>query len=70
MNAKAVAAIRAAYIPAFTSAAFKADATKILTYVPRPVGHERAEKVLAAITNMSPDDVAFIKATVDKHRPK
>ena len=68
MNKKAVAAIRAAYMAAFTSDAFKRDAKKILTYVPQPVGHVRAEKVIAGIANMSPANVAFIKAKVAMHR--
>ena len=70
MNKDAVAAIRAAYMPAFTSAAFKQEAKKVLTYVPRPVGHARASKVLAATANMAPADVAFIKAKVAQHRKK
>ena len=68
MNKKAIAAIRNAYIPAFTGDAFKKDAKKVLTYVPQPVGHMRAQKVIAGISNMSADNVAFIKAKVAKHR--
>ncbi len=70
MNKEAVAAIRKAYMPAFTSAAFKQEAKKVLTYVPRLVGHARAQKVLAATSNMTPENVAYVKAKVAKHRKK
>jgi hypothetical protein len=70
MNEEAIAAIRKAFMPAFTNEAFAQDAKKILTYVPRPVGYERAEKILGATANMSAEDVAFIKAKVAQHRKK
>ena len=70
MDEEAIAAIRKAFMPAFTNDAFKADAKKILTYVPRPVGHERAEKILGATANISPKDLEFIKAKVAQHRKK
>ena len=68
MNKQAVAAIRKAYMPAFTSAEFKREAKKILTYVPQPLGHARAQKVLESTSNISAEDLAFIKAKVAKHR--
>jgi putative tricarboxylic transport membrane protein len=68
MNKKAVAAIRKAFMPAFTNDSFKREAKKILTYVPRPVGYARAQKVLAANSNMAPANVAFIKAKVAELR--
>lgn len=70
MDEAAIAAIRKAFMPAFTNDAFKADANKTLTYVPRPVGHERAEKILGATADISPDNLDFIKAKVAQHRKK
>ncbi len=70
MNEEAIAAIRKAFMPAFTNDAFKEDAKKVLTYVPRPVGHERAEQILGATANISSDDLDFIKAKVAQHRKK
>lgn len=70
MNKEAVAAIRKAFMPAFTSEAFRKDAKKVLTYVPGAVPYTRAQKTLAATSTISPEVVSFIKAKIASHSKK
>ena len=67
MNKEAAAAFRKAYLPTLTSAAFVAEAKKVLTYAPEPVGYERADKILAETSSMPPEIVEFLKANIAKN---
>lgn len=70
MNKDAVAAFRKAFIPAMTSAAYKADAKKTAKYVPTGVPHQRATEVLGANKSTPPEVVKFLKEYVAKHSKK
>jgi hypothetical protein len=67
MNMEAAAAFRKAFLPTLTSAAFVAEAKKVLTYAPEPVGYERAGKILAETSSMPPEIVEFLKANIAKN---
>ncbi len=70
MDKKAAAAIRKAIVPAFTSAAYKAEATKVLSYAPEPVDWQRAEKILASASGASKEVATFLEAFVKKKQRK
>ncbi len=70
MNGDAVKAFRAAFIPAMTSAAYKADAKKTAKYVPTGIHHSRASEVLSANQATPPEVVKFLKGYVAKHSKK
>jgi len=67
MSKEATTAFRKAFMPAFTNEAFVAEAKKVLTYAPDPIGYERAVKVLGATSNISPQVVDFIKGNIAKN---
>lgn len=70
MDKQAVDAIRKAIVPAFTSAAFKAEAKKILSYAPEPVEWQRAEKILASASDTSKEVASFLEGFVKSKRRK
>ena len=70
MNKDATADFRKAFLPAMTSAAYKADALKTAKYVPMGVHHKRASEVLAANKATPPEVVQFLKDYVGKHSKK
>ena len=70
MNKDAVAAFRKAFLPAMTSAAFKADAIKTVKYVPGAADHRRATEVLSANKETPQEVVSFLKDYVAKHSKK
>lgn len=65
MNPEALAAIRAAIVPAFTAAEFKEEAMQMLSFVPDPVGYERAAAILASTADVSPEVLELIKAHIE-----
>ena len=67
MNKMAAAAFRKAFMPALSSAAYKKEATKILTYSPEPQTWQRTEKVLAATKKVPASVVSYLKAYIAKH---
>ena len=70
MNTEAATAFRKGFMPAMTSAAYKADAIKTVKYVPAPADHVRATEVLAANQATPPEIVEFLKSYVAKHSKK
>ncbi|MBL6958304.1 MAG: hypothetical protein ISR52_04935 [Rhodospirillales bacterium] len=71
MNKDAAAAFRKAFVPAMSSAAYKADALKTVKYVPAPADHKRAREVLSANKKTPPEVVKFLSDYVAKHsKPK
>ena len=70
MNEEAATAFRAAFMPAMTSAAYKADAMKTVKYVPAPADYKRATEVLSANQETPPEVVEFFKSYVAKHTKK
>ena len=67
MDPEAAEAFRAAIEPAMASAAFAAEATRILSYVPDAVGRERAAEILDATADVTPEVLAFIKAQIARN---
>ena len=67
MNPEAAAEIRAAIVPALTTAAFKEEALKMLSFVPEPVGYERAEQILESTADVSPEVLELIKAHIESN---
>ena len=67
MDPEAAATFRAAIAPAMASAAFAAEATRILSYVPDAVGQERAMQILDATADVTPEVQAFIKAQIARN---
>lgn len=67
MNKEAAAAFRKAFMPALSSAAYKAESKKRLTYSPEPHTWQSTEKVLAATKNVSPAVTAYLKSYIAKH---
>ena len=70
MDKSAADAIRKAIVPTFTSAAYLAEAKKVLTYAPEPVNWQRAEKILASASDTPKDVATFLEAFVKKHQKK
>ena len=67
MNPAAAAEIRAAIVPALTTDAFKEEALKMLSFVPEPVGYERAEQILESTADVSPEVLELIKAHIESN---
>jgi hypothetical protein len=67
MNPDAAAEIRAAIVPAFSTDAFREEALKLLSFVPGPVGYERAAQILASTANVSPEVLELIKAHIESN---
>ncbi len=69
-NKDALAALRKAFMPALTSAAYHAEATKILSYAPAPADHNRAVQVLRAPSKISKIVVKYFSDYVKAHSKK
>jgi len=70
MDPKAADAIRKAIVPAFTSAAYLAEAKKVLSYAPEPVDYKRAEKILASASATSKVVATFLEGFVKSKQRK
>ena len=55
MNKQAAKIVREAIMKGLTSDDFRKDAQKILTFVPHPLSYERAESIMVAEKNLSPE---------------
>jgi len=64
MNTEAVDTIRVALASAFSTEAYRQDAEKILSFVPDPVGYERATQILQSTAAVSPEELELIKAHI------
>ena len=67
MNREAAETLTAAIETAMGSAAFKEDATRILSYVIEPVGADRAGEILAATAEVTPEVQDFIRAQIARN---
>ena len=67
MNEDAAATMRAALADAFTTDEYREDAERILSFVPGPVGHERASQILRSTADVAPETLQLIKAHVDRN---
>ena len=63
----AVETFRAVLAPMMTSAAFKEEAERILSYAPEVVEHERATSVLNATAAVTPEVQEYIKAQIARN---
>ena len=67
MNAEAVETFRAVIEPMMESTAFKEEATRILSYAPEAVEHERAANILGATAEVTPEVQAYIEAQIARN---
>jgi hypothetical protein len=67
MDAAATDTLREGVHQAMTSAAFREEALKILSYVPGPVDHERQAEILGATGNVTPEVQEYIEAHIEKN---
>ena len=67
MNPEAVETFRNVIEPLMQTAVFKEEATRILSYAPDAVGHERASSILAATAEVTPEVQAYIKAQIARN---
>ena len=67
MDPAATDTFRAGLKKAMTSAAYREEAKRILSYVPEPVGHERQAEILGATSRVSPEVLEYIKAHIEKN---
>jgi tripartite-type tricarboxylate transporter receptor subunit TctC len=67
MNEVAAAELRAALATAFTSEEFEAEAQQMLSFVPGPVGYERAEGILRSTADVSPGVLQFIREHIESN---
>jgi hypothetical protein len=67
MDAAATKTFREGVQQAMTSAAFREEALKILSYVPGPVSHERQAEILSATGNVTPEVQEYIEAHIEKN---
>lgn len=64
MNMDAASEISAALLAGFTTDEFKAEASKLLSFVPGPVDNARAGRILSSTADVSPEVLEFIKAHI------
>ncbi len=67
MDPRAVAEFRNVLRPMMESEAFIEEATRILSYAPEAVEHERAADILAATGRVAPEVKAFIEANIARN---
>ncbi len=67
MNEAAADELRAALATAFTSEEFKTEAQQMLSFVPDPVGYERAEEILRSTADVSPDTLQLIREHIESN---
>ena len=64
MNENAVVTIREALTHAFTTDAYRREAQQMLSFVPDPVGYERAGQILQSTATVTPEVLELIKAHI------
>ena len=64
MNKDAASEISAALMAGLTTDEFKAEASKMLSFVPVPVDHVRTGRILSSTADVSPEVLEFIKAHI------
>jgi tripartite-type tricarboxylate transporter receptor subunit TctC len=67
MDPEAVETFRNIIEPMMRTAAFTAEAERILSYAPDAVGHERAARILAATADVTPEVQEYIKAQIARN---
>jgi tripartite-type tricarboxylate transporter receptor subunit TctC len=67
MNTDAAAAIREAAMTAFSTEAFRNEAMQRLSFVPDPVGYERAGEILRSTADVSPAVLELIKEHIARN---
>ncbi len=67
MNPAAAETMRAGIAKAMASEAFKEEASRILSYAPGAVGHERQAEILGATSTVTPEVVEYIEAHIEKN---
>ena len=67
MDPTAAKTFREGLEKAMASPEFRAEAQRILSYVPGPVSHERQATILGATADVTPEVLEYIKAHIDKN---
>ena len=67
MDPAAAKTFREGLEKAMASPEFRAEAQRILSYVPEPVSHERQAKILGATADVTPEVLEYIKAHIEKN---
>lgn len=67
MDRESIEVFRAAIAPMMSSAAFKEEAERILSYAPEPVEHERAADILNATAAVTPEVQEYIEAQISRN---
>jgi len=67
MDPAAAETMRAGIAKAMASEEFRQEATKILSYVPGAVGHERQAEILGATSTVTPEVIEYIEAHIAKN---
>jgi tripartite-type tricarboxylate transporter receptor subunit TctC len=67
MDPTAAKTFREGLEKAMASPEFRAEAQRILSYVPGPVSHERQAKILGATADVTPEVLEYIKAHIEKN---
>ncbi len=67
MDPAAAKTFREGLAKAMASPEFRAEAQRILSYVPGPVSHERQAKILGATAEVTPGVLEYIKAHIEKN---
>ena len=67
MNHEAAAAIRAGIMRAFTTDAYRQHAQRLLSFVPDPIGHQRASQILQSTVKVKPEVAELIKANIARN---
>lgn len=67
MDEMASAALREAIVKAFSTEAYREEARRILSFVPDPVGYQRASEILGSTAKVTPEVLELIKSNIARN---